>query len=222
VAQEMSGGPHWILADRLRPQPRVVRRVQKKPHGFKRDPRVLDDLPQRVGRRTRSCRRSRSLGSPPPLTRRTRNTATVYRDQEKGGARLGCRAWRRRRQESVQRWNIAVRLGCPCRRERACTHVLLGAHWCRGLSGSDLGLDLAAKRRGNADRGGAARTITGESAGACTSPGPNVRVTGEADREQGRGLGPLPVGSGSSWPRRSSGWRQRWRRTRSPQSSTDA
>jgi hypothetical protein len=35
------------LEDRLRPQPRVVHRVQKIPHGFKRDPRLLDDLPQR-------------------------------------------------------------------------------------------------------------------------------------------------------------------------------
>jgi hypothetical protein len=87
---------------------------------------------------------------------------------------------------------------CPCRRERACTRVLLGVHGCRGVSGSDLGLDLAAKRRGEADRGGVVRMITGESAGVRSSPGPNMHATGEAERVQERGLGPLPVGSGSS------------------------
>jgi hypothetical protein len=114
-----------------------------------------------------------------------------------------------------------VRLGCPCRRECMWMHVRLGAHGCRGVSGSNLGLDLAAKWRGNADRGGPVRTITSESVGVRTSHWPNVRATGKPMGVQERGLGPLPVGSGPSQPRWSSGRRQWWRRPRFSRPGTD-
>jgi uncharacterized protein YodC (DUF2158 family) len=70
--------------------------------------------------------------------------------------------------------------------------VRLGAHGCRGVSGSNLGLDLSAKWRGNADRGGPARTITGESVGVRTSHWTNVRATSKPMGYKNMDLVPCP------------------------------
>jgi hypothetical protein len=122
----------------------------------------------------------------------------------------------------AQQRNAAVRLGRPCRCEHACTRVRLGAHGCRGVCDSNRGPNSAAKRRGGADRGSAMKTITGDSAGVRSSSGPNMHATGEAECVQECGLGPLPVGSGSSWPRLGSGRCQRRRQTGLSRPGTDA
>jgi hypothetical protein len=99
--------------------------------------------------------------------------------------------------------------------------VRLGAHGCRSVHGSILGSDLAAKRRGGAGRGGAVQTVTDKGAGVRISPGLILRATSKTNWVQKHELDPLPIGSGPSWPRRSSGRRQWWWRIGFPRPGTN-